>query len=133
MSTVRRADGDARSRAGTAVDTATVLGLQQMRPPFLDHVRRAARIEARDTSAGHARCDNAGANGSEAGCRRCVRRSGGNRGRQSHADGPASLTSMFSGTDDDDLDDDDRDDEKEEVEEDEEDDGDEEVWQVRLT
>ena len=109
MSTVRRADGDARSRAGAAVDTAAVLGVPQVRTSFLDHVCRAARIEARDAAARHSRSHHAGTHRSE------------------------TLINMFSLAEDDDLDDDDPEDEDEEVEEDEEDEGDEEVWQVRLT
>ena len=109
MSTVRRADGDARSRAGAAVDTAAVLGVPQVRASFLDDVCLAARIEARNAAARHSWSNHTGTHRSEA------------------------LINMFSFAEDDDLDDDDPEDEDEEVEEDEEDEGDEEVWQVRLT
>jgi hypothetical protein len=144
MSTVRRADGNARSGAGAAVDTAAVLGVQQVRTTFLDDVRRTSRIEARDAAARHARRHHAGAHGSKARRSRGVGRSSRNRSRESDAHRPASLTGTrhmpphssflsFSFDTDDDDEDDDPEDEDEEVEEDEEDDGDEEVWQVRLT
>ena len=50
MYAVRRADGDARSRTGDAVDTRPVLGLSDLRPTFLDHVPAAGPAE---TQAGH--------------------------------------------------------------------------------
>ena len=45
MYAVRRADGDARSRTGDAVDTRPVLGLSDVRAAFLDHVPAAGRAE----------------------------------------------------------------------------------------
>jgi hypothetical protein len=115
------------------VDTAAVLGVQQVRPSFLDDVRRSARSQAGDTAARHARSHHACAHGAETGRRRRIGRGSCHSRRQSDPYGPAPLTAMFSSPDDDDLDEDDPEDDDEEVEEDEEDDGDEEVWQVRLT
>jgi hypothetical protein len=98
------------------VDTAAVLGVQQVRPPFLDDVRGSAWIEARHAAASHARRDYSSANGSEA-CR-CsgVRRSGCNRSRKNDAHRSTSLTRL-----------------PDEVEEDEADDADRVVWHVLLT
>jgi hypothetical protein len=126
------------------VDTATVLGVQQMRAPFLDDIRRSAGGEARNTAARHARSNHTSSDGAETCCSCGVRRSRCNRGCEGDTYRTASLTGtlamppralfpLLSPTDDDDLEDDDPDDEDQEVEEDEEDDDDEEVWQVRLT
>jgi hypothetical protein len=144
VSTLRRSDGDAGSRAGATVDTAAVLGVQQMRPSFLDDVRRSGRSEARHTAARHAWSNHAGAHRAETGCSRGGGRSYRHSRRPNHPYGPAPLTAtrtmlprfsfpLFSSPDDDDLEDDDLEDDDEEVEEDEEDEGEEEVWQVRLT
>ena len=50
MHALRRPDGNARSRARDAVDTGSILGLQQLRPPFLDDVPAA---QPRQTQTSH--------------------------------------------------------------------------------
>src|SRR6266851_1995583 len=47
---LRRPDGDARPRSRHAVDPRPVLGLQQMRPPLLDHL---PATQPRKAEAGH--------------------------------------------------------------------------------
>jgi len=53
MHALRRPDGNARSRARDAVDAGSILGVQQLRPPFLDDVPAA---QPRQTQTGRRTC-----------------------------------------------------------------------------
>src|SRR4051812_18096441 len=46
LSALRRRNGNARSGSGNALDARPVLGMQSMRPSFLDHVSAACTAEA---------------------------------------------------------------------------------------
>jgi hypothetical protein len=116
---------------------AAVLGMQQVRTPFLDDIRIGSRRQACGSAARHPRRDDSGAHSPEAGRRGGVRRGGRDRRGEGVSFGAEPLIPMRASYEnlpaDDDLEDEEIEEEDEEIEDEEDDDEDEEVWQVRLT
>lgn len=103
--------------------SAAILGMQPLRPSFLDDLHVSARREACHPSASHARRHDPGAHGPGS-------------GRLDAETVTPAFRFLLPPQDDEDVDEDESWDEDEEVEEDEEDGedhDDEEVWQVLLT